>query len=269
MFWIIIFGFSHVKASNLHWEHLPTLKTLGDTAIVLFFAFGGFETSLNVSGEIKNPKRTIPRGLLLAGLIVLVLYLLLQIVTQGVLGSHINEFKDTPLAAVAEKIVGTAGVTILLIAAIISCMGNVSGDVLASPRLLFAGAKDGLFPKFLGKVHPRFATPYMAIIIYSALIFLFAVSGGFKQLAILASGALLVIYLLVILAMISLRLKMKKEVDMERSFKVPGGLVIPVIAIGSIIWVLSHLSLQEILSLIVFMAAVCVIYVVMKKFQKK
>jgi amino acid transporter len=61
------------------------------------------------------------------------------------------------------KIVGPAGGIILLFAAAVSCFGNVSGDVLATPRLLFAGVNDGLFPKFLSKVHPKFATPYLAI----------------------------------------------------------------------------------------------------------
>ena len=63
LFGIIIFGFSHIKASNLHWEHLPSLKTFGNTALVLFFAFAGFETSLGMSGEFKNPKRTVPLGI--------------------------------------------------------------------------------------------------------------------------------------------------------------------------------------------------------------
>ncbi len=264
---IIIFGFLHIKASNLQLEHLPTLKAFNETALILFFALAGFETSLNVSGEIKNPKRTIPLGILLGGILVFIIYLLIQIVTQGVLGTQIIEFKDAPLAAVAKRILGAAGVTILLIAAAISGLGSVNGDVLASPRLLFAGAKDGLFPKFLGKIHPRFSTPYWAVIIYASLIFIFSVSGGFKQLAILASGALLLIYLGVILALIKFR--MKKNEDAEKSFKVPGGLIIPSIAIAAIIYVLSNLNIREIVSIIVFIAAICVIYFVMKKRENK
>lgn len=264
---IILFGFSLIKTSNLHWEHLPSLKIFGDTSLILFFAFGGFETSLSVSGEIKNPKRTIPLGILLGGLLLLILYLLLQTVTQGVLGAQIGEFKDAPLAAVAQKIVGPIGATVLIVAAIISCLGTTSGDVLASPRLLFAGAKDGLFPKFLAKVHPKFATPYLAVITYAALIFIISVSGGFKELAILASCAILVIYLAVILAMIKLR--KKKEVNAEKTFRVPGGLIIPFVGIAAILWLLSHLSRKEILSTIIFIAAICVIYFAMKQFKKK
>jgi amino acid transporter len=171
------------------------------------------------------------------------------------------------LAAVAEKIIGPAGGIILLITAAISCFGNVSGDVLLTPRLLFAGAKDGVFPKFLAKVHPRFATPYWAIITYGTLIFIFSISGGFKQLAILASAAILIIYLAVILASIQLR-RTKQEVT-EKTFQMPGGLLIPLIAIVAIVWLLTSLSKWEIGSTIIFIAAICLVYFVMHTYKKR
>ncbi len=262
---IIIFGFPFIKSQNLHWEKVPSLTSFGSTALVLFFAFAGFESALSVSGEIKNSKRTIPLAILLAGLLILVLYLLLQTVTQGVLGSQMAAFKDAPLAAIAEKIVGPVGGTILLLTAAFSCFTNVSGDIMATPRVLFAGAKDGLFPKFLAKVHPKYATPYWAIISFAALIFILSVSGGFKQLAILASAAILIIYLSVILATIKLR---RKKLDAyEKTFKMPGGLIIPIIGIAAIVWLLTSLSKWEILSTIIFIAAICIIYFVMKKLK--
>jgi amino acid transporter len=264
---ILLFGFSHIKMSNLHWQHGASLNTLGETSLVLFFAFAGFENSLGASGEIKNPKRTIPLGILLGGVTVFLFYVLIQTLVQGLLGAQVKGVKDAPLAAIAQNIVGPAGATIVLIAAIISSLGNTGGDILATPRLLFAGAKDGMFPKFLGKVHPRFSTPYWAVITYATLIFLFSVSGGFKQLAVLASGALLLVYLSVILSMIKLRTKEEKAT--EKKFKVPGGLLIPFIAIAAITWLLAHLSAKEMISTLIFIAVICVIYFLMKKFQKK
>ena len=264
---IIIFGLGHINSSNLHWEHLPSLNTFGNTTLVLFFAFAGFETALGASGEIKNPKRTIPLGILLGGGVVIILYLLLQTVTQGVLGSQMELVKDAPLAAVAKRIIGSFGGTMLLIAAAISCFGSVSTDILNTPRVLFAGAKDGLFPKFLGKIHPKFVTPYWSIICFSALIFLFSISGGFQQLAILASAAILLIYLFVVLATIKLRVK--KQDDSEKTFKVPGGLVIPSIGVASIVWLLTSLSKWEILSMIIFIAIISIIYLAMKWMQNR
>lgn len=265
LFGIIIFGLGKIEPANLHWEHLPSIKSFGSSVLVLFFAFAGFESALGVSGEIKNPKRTVPLGILLGGLLVLVVYLLLQAVTQGILGSQMATVKDAPLAAVAEKIVGSIGGTILLLTAAISCFGSVSADVLNTPRVLFASANDGLFPKFLGKVHSRFSTPYWAIISFGALIFILSVAGGFKQLAILASAAILLIYLSVILA--TLKLRMKKQEGAEKTFRAPGGLIVPLIGIAAIIWLLTSLSKWEILSTIIFIAAICIIYFVMKKFK--
>ncbi len=264
---IIIFGFSQVKTGNLHWEHVPSLKTFGDTALILFYAFAGFETSLGVSGEFKNPKRTVPLGICVGGIVVLIIYMLLQTVTQGVLGANMASFKDAPLAAIAEKIVGLVGATILLITATVSCFGCVSADVMCTPRTLFAGAKDGMFPRFLGKVHTKFATPYLAVVTYGTLLFSVSISGGFKQLAVLASAAILLVYLAVILATIKLR--RKKPDTAEKTFRMPGGLTFPFIGIAAIIWLLTSLSKWEILSTIIFIAAICVIYFVMKRFKDK
>jgi len=267
LFAIIIFGLSYVKSSNLHWEHLPSVKIFGDTTLILFFAFIGFEGALGVSGEIKNPKRTVPFSILIGGLLLLAIYVLLQLVIQGVLGPQITAVKDAPLAAVAGKIIGPAGATILLITAAVSCFGNVSADILSTPRSLFAGAIDGMFPRFLGKVHPKFASPYMAIVVYASMIFIFSVSGGFKQLAILSSAFVLLIYLSVILSTIKLRRK-KQELS-EKSFRVPGGLIIPFIGIAAIFWLLTSLSKIEIFSAAIFIIMIVVLYFLTKGFKKR
>ncbi len=262
---IILFGISKINTANFHLGHLPSLSTFNSTILVLFFAFAGFETALGMSGEIKNPKRTIPLGIFLGAILVLCLYLLLQTVIQGILGTQMEAFKEAPLAAVANSIIGSAGGVILLVAAAISCFGNVFGDVLNTPRVLFAGAKDGLFPKFLAKVHPKFNTPYLAIITYASLIFIFSVSGGFKQLAILASAAILLIYLAVISATIKLR--GEKQDSSENTFRMPGGLMIPLIGIAAIVWVLTGLTKKEVLSTITFIAVVSIIYFIMYKLK--
>lgn len=265
LFGIIILGIGKVEMINLQWGSLIGINSLGNTVLVLFFAFAGFESALGASGEIVNPKRTVPRGIFFGGLFVLIVYLLLQLVTQGILGSQMQSYKNAPLAAVAEKIVGSVGGILLLITAAISCFATVSADVLNTPRLLFAAAKDGLFPKFLAKVHPKFATPYWAIIIFALLIFVFSILGGFKQLAILASTSILLIYLSVILA--TMKLRKQKQYAAKKAFKAPGGLATPFIGITAIIWLLSSLSKWEILATLIFVAVVCVLYFAMKKMK--
>jgi amino acid transporter len=264
---IIIFGFSYSKATNLHWEHLPSFKTFSDTTLILFFAFAGFETSLGARGEIIHPKGVVPLSICVAGIVVLITYMLLQTVAQGVLGSEMILFKNAPLAAVADKIIGPAGSIILLLCAALSCFGNVTLDILCTPRSLFAGANDGLFPKFLGRVHPKFATPYLAVITYGLLIFIFSIAGGFQQLAIMASAIILLVYLAVILSTIALR-KKKIEGD-EKNFKAPGGIITPLIGIAAIIWLLTSLGKWEILSTLIFIVTVIVIYFVGKWIKPK
>ncbi|MFT6334100.1 MAG: APA family basic amino acid/polyamine antiporter [Saprospiraceae bacterium] len=99
------------------------------------------------------------------------------------------------------------------------------------------------------------------------MIFLFSISGGFQQLAILASAAILLIYLFVVLATIKLR--MKKQDESEKTFKVPGGLVIPLIGVASIVWLLTSLSKWEILSTVIFIGVICVIYLAMKWMENR
>ena len=143
----------------------------------------------------------------------------------------------------------------------------MSADVLNASRLLYAGAKAGVFPKILGRIHPKYATPNLAIIAFGSMIFILSVAGGFKQLAILASAAILLVYLAVILATVKLR-KQKQDTD-EKTFRAPGGLLFPVIGIAAIIWLLTSLTKWEILSTLIFIVVIALTYLVMRNFQNK
>jgi amino acid transporter len=163
-------------------------------------------------------------------------------------------------------IFGNAGATLVVAGTAISILGAISGEILAIPRVLFAGARDGILPKFLSAVHPKYITPHKAIIIYSALGFLFAVFGVFKQLIILSSAATLLIYLGVVLAAIKLRYK--KTAAAENSFTIPGGIIVPVSATVIIAWLLSNLSKEELIGTGIFILALIVIYVLMILYKK-
>src|SRR5262249_26237039 len=123
--------------------------------------------------------------------------------------------------------------------------------------------RDGLLPKFLSAIHPRFATPYVSIIFYAAIGFIMAISGGFRELAILASSSMLMIYVGVILATIKLR-----KIRPEGSFVIPGGIIIPVLALIVTGWFLSNLSKSEIAGGLIFLAATSVVYFLMKLIKK-
>ena len=263
---LIIAGFFGTTSNNLRWSSFPSIDKLGEASLLLFFAFAGGEASLNVSGEIRNPKRTVPLGVLSGMAAVVILYMLIQTISQGVLGADLALQKEAPLAAVANKVLGKLGSTLIITGAAFSMFAALSGSVLSYPRVIFAGAIKGWMPAFMGKVHPKFATPYWAIIVYALLDFIFAVSGGFKELAIIASASLLSIYMGVVLATIKLRLTAKSE--KTDTFKLPFGVTIPVIAALAIIWFLSNLSANEFLNLGIFWIILTVIYLIISVVER-
>lgn len=262
---LIVFGFAQMQTENLQVSAWPSIQQLGEASLILFFAFGGgAEATLSASGEIKNPTHTIPRGFLLGVLVVFLFYLSVQLVAQGVLGDALANEKDAPLGAVAAVVFGNKGLSFMAIAAAVSCFGLISGDMFVSSRVPYAAARDGLLPTFLAKIHPTFSTPYFSIILYASVSFLYAISGGFRQLAILSSASILLVYVGVIAATIKLRSR-----KVAGAYTNPGGLIIPVLALLATGWFLSNLALKEIVAVIIFLAFFTIVYYSMKFFKKK
>ncbi len=264
---VVIVGAGFVSGENLRWVTSPTPGNIGTASILLFYAFMGMEAPLSNGGEIKNVKRTVPLGIIFGISCVLILYVSIQLVTQGVLGASITAHKDAPLAAVAGIIFGRAGMTLIIITTAISMLGVLGSEILCIPRILFAGARDGLMPKPLAKIHPRFFTPHVAITIYASLGVLFSISGGFKRLAIISSASSLLIYLGIVLA--TLKLRKTATSTSEKTFRVPGGVIIPVLAVCVIVWLLSNLASEELTGIGIFIAVFSLIYLAIKLLKKK
>nr|WP_299415810.1 amino acid permease [uncultured Emticicia sp.] len=263
---LIFAGFFGTSIENLKWHSLPTISKLGEASLLLFFAFAGGEASLNISGELKNPQKVVPFGILSGMGAVVVFYILIQTVSQGVLGEDLINQSEAPLAAVANKVIGPFGTTLMIGGAAFSMFAALSGSVLSYPRVIFAGAIKGWMPKIMAKIHPKFATPYVAIISYAVLDFIFSISGGFKELAIIASASLLTVYLGVVLSTIKLRLDENGETN---GFRLPGGITIPILAAIAIVWFLSNLAILEVSSLAIFLVVVSAIYILINFFGKK
>ncbi len=263
---LILIGFKDVSVSNLFIEELPSFKTLSETSLILFFAFQGCETGIIVGGEVINPKRTVPRAILISIVTVMVVYILIQTVSQGVMGDTLPNFKAAPLAETAKVVFGHYGYMLLIVGAIISMFGYMSGTILNSPRIVYALARDGVFPiKALSRIHKSFATPYIAIIIYATIGFILAFSGSFEQLATIASSAMLILYLGVALSVIKLR-NSKKEYT--GGFKIPGGWTVPILSVVTILYFLSSLSANEMIGTVVFIGILTLIYFLIKTFYK-
>ncbi|MBD8525829.1 APC family permease [Pseudomarimonas arenosa] len=253
-------GLFAMRLDQLHIDTWPTLQDFGASVLILFFAFAGAETALNTSGEIKDPARTVPRGLLLGVGGVFILYVLLQGVSQGALGADLAGNTEAPLSAVANHVLGDWGGQLLLLAMIVSIFGALSGDVLNTPRLIFASARDGLLPGVLAKVHPRHRTPHVAIAFFAAAGCVFALTGSFKLLAVVASGAILLIYLGVALAVIALR--RRHGPPEPGQFRIPGGPLVPMLSAAVIIWLLLQMSAQEAIGAGLLLAVTVLMYVI-------
>jgi amino acid transporter len=222
---------------------MPSPSDVGRTAIVLIFAFVGVEIALVPSGEVEDPARTVPRALFLALATTTTLYLLIQGVAQGLLGPSMATFAAAPLAEAASRVLGSAGRLLVLAGATISMFGYVSGDMLGSPRALFAFGRDGVFPAALARVHPVYRTPYIAIICHAVIVATLAISSSFTQLAILANVAALSLYLMCVVASVELQ---RRDVRAGGTpFAVPGGPAIPVLAAAVIVWLLSQATWKE------------------------
>ena len=243
----------------------PSAASIGASTILLFYAFNGAESALNASGEIQNPSKTVPLGLLLGLGGILLLYVGLQTVAQGVLGPELANDTEAPLVAVATAVFGDWGGKMLIAGVVISIYSNLSGDMLGGPRVVFASSLDNNLPRFLGKVHPKYKTPHIAIIFFAVVIGVFALSGTFKYLAVVATGSLLLVDLGVILAV--LRLRQRDGLPKDGEFRLPFGPVIPLLSCAIVGWLLLQVPLNEATTIVTLAGACAVIYAIRSVFR--
>jgi amino acid transporter len=244
---LVVAGFFFIHPENLHWTVTPTFTTVGRASTVLIFAFIGLEGGLSISGEVSNPARTVPRAILFGLLSVVALYIGVQVVAQGVLGEMLRGASTSPLADTAQVAFGTMGGTLVLSATVLSVLGFMAADTLATPRVLLALGTDGFLPKVIGEIDPLRQTPMIAIVCYVGLALVLALSGGFGALALVAASGTLVMYLICCLGV--LRLRAKGVSGAETPFVVPGGPAIPLLASLGILALLVSLERNELFAL--------------------
>jgi basic amino acid/polyamine antiporter, APA family len=181
-----------------------------EAMLLISFLYGGYETAMMALGEVKDPARSAPFALAAGLLVCIAVYSLCQWVVVATVGASAS---PRPLADAAARVLGPGGALMISVAALISTVGYLAACVLNVPRLMFAISEQGDLPRWFNRVHPQFQTPYVAIIVFAVLVFLLAVTGGFRFAVLISAGARLITYGSACAALIPLR---------RRSDQIPG-----------------------------------------------
>jgi len=233
LLFFVIAGLFFLNPSRPPAWTLPDPAALRQASLLLIFAFGGFEFAVVPGEEVIHPRRNVPIALLAAICFVAVFYVMIQFVAQGTLPELASS--ATPLASASRKFLGPVGGILLTAGAVLSTTGTNSALMLVTPRILFAMAEGQQLPSVIGRVHPRFRTPYVAILLSAAFGVACAMYSQFASLAAISAIARLLSYMATCLAVPVLRRKMPEA---ARWFSVPGGMTIPIAAVALSVWLL-------------------------------
>src|SRR5690606_4458269 len=234
----------------------PEPGALGEAALLLLFAYAGFENTPAAAGEYRNPQRDVPFALLTMITLITLLYALVQLVAVGTLGPALGD-SASPLADSALLFMGTGAGVLMSVGAMLSIGGNAGNTTLVGPRYIFALARDGFGPAVLGRVHPRYRTPAAAILLQSGVALVLALSGTFVGLAMLSIIARLATYVGTAAAVPVLR---RRFADRAEAVRLPGGWAIPGAALALCVAFLASAELVNLAAGLVALLVGAVIY---------
>ncbi|HXB56388.1 MAG TPA: APC family permease [Vicinamibacteria bacterium] len=252
---LVAIGLPHIRPEVLATQTVPE-PDWTRAILLLVFAYGGFEAPLIPAAEARDPRRDSAFALLVALAIIASVYLLVQLVILGVLPRV--ALARAPLAATYAVLLGPLGVTLAASAAMVSISGYATGTTLQSPRVLFSMAERGELPGILARVHARFHTPHVAILVYSALVLGLALSGTFETIATASAFVRLVTYGLTCAALPVLRRRRPEE---EPGFRLAGAVPIAVLGSLSCAWLLTR-SVTQARTLLVLLVLGAALWVV-------
>jgi amino acid transporter len=251
----IVVGLFFVQPQNLTLAARPGFAAVSLSVLLLMQAFAGFDSIAIAAGEIREPQRTVPFALFTTIAVVVLLYVSIQFVCIGTLPELATSTR--PLADAASRFLGTPGGYLITAGAIVSITGNLNGQLLVTPRTLFAMAEQSQLPRMLAAVHTRFHTPYVSILIAAAVILGFALSGTFIQLVTISVLARLAVYVATCTSLLVLR----RRGDLQPPlFKAPAGIPVAVVSVGLCAWLLTSSTRREALTAAVAAAVGLMVY---------
>lgn len=262
----IVVGIFFIKGAHFQPVVPKGLGVSGISAAVLlvFYAFTGFESIATAAEDMDHPKRNLPISIIFTMILVSIVYFLIQFVCIGTLGPDLTK-STTPIATAMGTFLGGAGKWIVTIGTLISIGGiNVAASFL-TPRGGAALAENGMFPRAMAKQSRR-GTPYIAIIVSAVIVIPIALSGSFITLAAISVISRFTQYIPTCLSVITFR---RRRPDLKTTFRIPGGYVIPILAVAASVWILIHADLQKILVGLGALVIAIPFYFVMNAYRKK
>lgn len=203
---------------------LPEFGALESAALVILYAFIGFENSVVPAGETRDPQRTIPRAMVTTIVLTALLYFVVQLCYVSVMPP--GEQPDAPLAALAGQLIGPVGLVILGITALASIAGNFLGAMTSTPRITYALANQGSLPPWFAAVSPRWRTPANSVLFMGLLTTVLALTGSFVWLAVVSTLARLFVYGSSIVALPAQRKRSGQPIGPLLLVAVAGGLAV-------------------------------------------
>tara|TARA_Y100000034_G_C6903889_1_gene418874 strand:+ start:2613 stop:4484 length:1872 start_codon:yes stop_codon:yes gene_type:complete len=209
--------------------------------VYILETFFGWETVANLAEETKDAKHVIPKVMMWGTLGVTILAIGVVSVALGAVHWETLANSSAPLTDVAQAIMGSTGAKIITILIFLNIFGGAAAWIITAPRLIFALARDGLLPNALGKIHPKYQTPYIAIITQAILSGLIILSGSYKLLLELVLPLAIFMYSMVVVSVTILRVT---KPHVERTFKVPFGKVLPIVIGLTLMFLMGGIELQ-------------------------
>ena len=261
---IVLLGLTKINPEIFIAAELPGFEGLGETILVLLYAFVGFEGAVVPAGEARNPNRDIPRALVFSVLAITVLYVLIQMVVISVEPEAAGS--ETPLIDVSFILMGSFGAALMAAGAVFSITGNCSSMMFSGPRMIYAMARQRLLPGWFGEVHQSYGTPANSTWFLGAIIFFLTLTGSFIWLAAMSTAVRLLVYAGCIISLPRLHTALEAG---KKPFHLPGGYAIPVLALGLCLWLTTHASAKSWLITAVFAALGAVLYLISFKRKPK
>lgn len=249
-------GLFFINPAQFTFTAAPNVASFSSAVFVLVYVFSGFEAVLVNSGEIREPQRVIPFALIVALSFAVVLFLLIQIVCIGVLPNLASS--ERPLADASYNFLGTLGPTIISIGALVSIFGTLNVIMLACTRLPFAMAAQGQLPAPLARVHKRFRTPHVSILISAAAALMIALPGTFIYAVKITVITRVIVYASTCAALPILR--RRSPVENSDSFRAPAGVAIAIVSVLLCLGLLASSGWREARDVSVAVAIGLVIY---------